>query len=131
MSRLVARAGLERVPRITACGLTRLVLHGAESGGIDLPAVLERHRGGCLSCQAATARQRKLLDELAALRAQVEPAPYDMTTALEYPAEVVAGHPSAQPRSPRRRTTTAVASALSIAAIGVVVLARRIRSRDN
>ena len=127
MSRLVNRAGLDRVPRIATCGLTRLVLHGAESGGIDLPPVMERHRLGCLSCQAATARQRRVLAELGALRTQVEPVPYDMTAGLEYPAEVGADHPSAQPGS-SRRTVTAVASAVSIAAIGVVVLARRMRS---
>ena len=127
MSRLVNRAGLDRVPRIATCGLTRLVLHGAESGGIDLPPVMERHRRGCLSCQAATARQRRVLAELGALRAQVEPVPYDMTAGLEYPAEG-GDHPSAQRSSTSRRTATAVASAVSIAAIGVVVLARRMRS---
>lgn len=126
MSRLVSRAGLDRVPRIATCGLTRLVLHGAESGGIDLPPVMERHRRGCLPCQAATARQRRMLAELGALRAEVEPVPYDMTAGLEYPVEAGADHPSTQRRS--IRTTTAVASAVSIAAIGVVVLARRMRS---
>ena len=128
MSRLVARSGLDRVPRTTACGLTRLVLHGAESGGIDLPTVLERHRSGCLSCQAATARRRKVLQELASLRTEVEPAPYDLAAALDYPVEVVAEHPAGRRRSPYRRPTTAVASAVSIAAIGVVVLVRRMRS---
>ncbi|WP_420612217.1 hypothetical protein [Candidatus Spongiisocius sp.] len=127
MSRLVDRAGLDRVPRVATCGLTRLVLHGAESGGIELPPVMERHRSGCLSCQAATARQRRMLSELGALRTEVEPVPYDMTAGLEYPVEVDADHPSA-PRRSSRRTTTAVASAVSIAAIGVVVLARRMRS---
>lgn len=128
MSRLAARAGLDRVPRIATCGLTRLVLHGAESGGIDLPPVLERHRRGCLSCQAATARQRRMLAELGAMRNQVEPVPYDMTAGLEYPVEVDADHPEAQRRSINRRTTTTVASAVSVAAIGAVVLARRMRS---
>lgn len=127
MSRLVNRAGLDRVSRVATCGLTRLVLHGAESGGIELPPVMERHRRGCLSCQAATARQRRMLAELGALRTEVEPVPYDMTAGLEYPVEVDADHPSAQRRS-SRRTTTAVASAVSIAAIGVVVMARRMRS---
>ena len=128
MSRLVNRAGLDRVPRIATCGLTRLVLHGAESGGIDLPPVMERHRRGCLSCQAATARQRRMLTELGAMRTQVEPAPYDMTAGLEYPAEVGGEQPSEQRSSTSRRTATAVASAVSIAAIGVVVVARRMRS---
>ena len=127
MSPLVTRAAFDRVPRIATCGLTRLVLHGAESGGIDLPPVMERHRRGCLSCQAATARQRRMLAELGALRSQVEPVPYDLTAGLEYPVEVDSDHPA-----PRRftspRATTAVASAVSIAAIGVVVLARRMRS---
>ncbi|MCY4621165.1 MAG: hypothetical protein OXD34_04915 [bacterium] len=128
MSRLVSRAGLDRVPRTATCGLTRLVLHGAESGGIDLPPVLERHRSGCLSCQAATARQRRMLAELGALRTEVEPVPYDMTAGLEYPVEVGADHASTQRRSTNRSTTTAVASAVSIAAIGGVVLVRRMRS---
>ena len=128
MSRLVSRAGLDRVPRTATCGLTRLVLHGAESGGIDLPPVMERHRRGCLSCQAATARQRRMLAELGALRTEVEPVPYDMTAGLEYPVEAGADHASTQRRSTNRRTTTAVASAVSIAAIGVVVLVRRMRS---
>ena len=128
MSRLVNRAGLDRVPRIATCGLTRLVLHGAESGGIDLPPVMERHRRGCLTCQVATARQRRILAELGALRTQVEPVPYDMTAGLEYPAEVGGDHHAAPRSSTSRRTATAVASAVSIAAIGVVVLARRLRS---
>lgn len=124
----MTRAGLDSVPRVATCGLTRLVLHGAESGGIDLPPVMERHRRGCLSCQAATARQRRILAELGELRTQIEPVPYDMTAGLEYPVEVDADHPSELCRSTKRRTTAAVASAVSIAAIGVVVLVRRMRS---
>ncbi|MCY3540029.1 MAG: hypothetical protein OXH10_09280 [bacterium] len=116
-----------RVSRFAACGLTRLVLHGAESGGIELPGWLERHRAACLTCQVATVRKRKMLAELAALRTQVEPAPYDLSAVLDHPLEVEEDLPE-KGRKPTPARTTAVASALSVAAIGVIVMARRLRS---
>ena len=119
-----------RASQATACGLTRLVLHGAESGGIELPGWLERHRGTCLTCQVATVRKRKMLAELAALRTQVEPVPYDLAAVLDYPVEVD-GDPPDKGRIPAPARTTAVASAISVAAIGVIVMARRLRSSTS
>ena len=127
--RVFTKAGIDVMPRGAACGVTRLVLYGAESGAVEMPTVLDRHRTGCLVCQAATVRQRQLIKDLGSLRDEIEPLPYDLAGALDQPM-VVASAPLDQDRDARRRSLrTAVASA---AAIGAVVLAGRwIRSHVN
>ena len=105
--------------------MTRLVLYGVESGAVGIPAVLARHRRGCLVCQAATVRQRQLIKGLASLRDAIEPIPYDMTVVLDQPMAVIPERLD-QARDTRRRSVrAAVASAASLAAVGVVVLAGR------
>ena len=132
MTRFLARAGFDRVPRGAACGMTRLVLYGAESGAVGIPAVLARHRRGCLVCQAATVRQRQLIMGLASLRYELEPIPYDMTVALDQPVEIVPDGLVAARDARCRSVRAAVASAASLAAIGVVVMAGRwIRSQAS
>ena len=132
MTRFLARAGFDRVPRGAACGMTRLVLYGAESGAVGIPAVLARHRRGCLVCQVATVRQRQLIKGLASLRHEFEPIPYDMTVALDQPMAIVPDGLVASRGARRRSVRAAVASAASLAAIGVVVMAgRRIRSQAS
>ena len=110
--------------------MTRLVLYGAESGTLGIPQVLERHRGACLLCQAATIRQRHVIKGLASLRQDFEPLPYDMTPVLDQPMQVASDDPAGTITARRRPVVAAVASAASIAAIGLVVVAgRRIRSQ--
>ncbi|MCY4368552.1 MAG: hypothetical protein OXF41_03815 [bacterium] len=123
MSGVLARTGLHLNPRSAACVIARRVLYGVEPDGFGVPALVDRHRRVCLACQAATVRQRRLLRELAALRHELEPLPYDMTTVLEHPHSVT--HPGPARRVWGNRAGAAVAS---VAAIGVLVLAgRRIR----
>lgn len=130
MSQLLARTGIDRIPRGAACRMTRLTLYGVESGTLGIPPVLERHRDACLLCQAATARQRHVLRGLASLRQEFEPVPYDMTAVLDQPVPVISDDPDAAISSRRRPVLAAVASAASIAAIGLVVVAgRRLRSQ--
>lgn len=132
MSNLVARTGIDRLPRGAACGMTRLVLYGVESGGIGIPQALERHRGRCLLCQAATVRQRNVIRALASLRPEYEPLPYDLTAVLDQPMQVASDDPSDPITNKGRPVVAAVASAASIAAIGLVVVAgRRLRAMAN
>ena len=130
MSHLLARTGVVRLPRGAACGVTRLVLYGVESGSVGIPHVLERHRGSCLLCQAATVRQRQVIRGLASLRQEIEPLPYDMTPVLDQPVQMASDDPEGTIPTKRRSVVAAVASAASIAAIGLVVVAgRRLRSQ--
>lgn len=130
MSNLLARTGMDRLPRGAACGMTRMVLYGVESGTLGIPSVLRRHRGACLFCQAATVRQRHVMRGLASLRHEFEPLPSDLTSILDQPMEVASEDHADAVSSKRRSVVTAVASAASIAAIGLVVVAgRRIRSQ--
>ncbi|MDE0289006.1 MAG: hypothetical protein OXJ36_06985 [bacterium] len=133
MSQPLARTATDRLPRGAACGMTRLVLYGVESGAITIPQSLERHRRACLLCQAATVRQRHVMRGLASLRQEVEPLPYDMTSVLDQPTIHVADDGSARtPGARRRPLVAAVASAASVAAIGLVVVAgRRLRSQAS
>lgn len=132
MSQLLARTGIDRLPRGAVCRMTRLALYGVESGTLAIPPVLERHRDACLLCQAATVRQRHVMRGLASLRQEYEPVPYDMTSVLDQPVQVASDDP-ADASSPRRRPVVAVvASAASIAAVGLVVVAgRRLRSQAS
>ena len=130
MSQLLARTGIDRLPRGAACGMTRMVLYGVESGALGIPRVLERHRGACLLCQAATVRQRHVIRGLASLRQEFEPLPYDMTSVLDQPVQVTSDDPADTISARHRSVVAAVASAASIAAIGLVVVAgRRLRSQ--
>ena len=129
MSNLVAKTGVDRLPRGAACGMTRLVLYGVESGNLGIPQALERHRGSCLVCQAATVRQRNVIRGLASLRQEYEPLPYDMTAVLDRTMRIVSDDPGETITARRRPVVTAVASAASIAAIGLVIVAgRRLRA---
>ena len=120
---------MDRLPRGAACGMTRLVLYGVESGSLGIPKPLERHRGACLLCQAATVRQRNVISALTSLRHEFEPLPYDLTAVLDQPMPVVSDDAGDTVTARRRPVVTAVASAASIAAIGLVVVAgRRLRS---
>ena len=130
MNRLLGRAGIARLPRGAVCEMTRLALYGVESGAVGIPEMLERHRGACLVCQAATVRQRQVIRGLASLRQEWEPLPYDMTVVLDQPMKVAPDHPAATTPARRRSVLAAVASTASIAAIGlVVVVGRRLRSQ--
>ena len=132
MSQLLARTRIDRLPRGAACGMTRLVLYGVESGTHGIPRALERHRGACLLCQAATVRQRHVMRALALLRQDFEPLPYDMTTVLDQPVQVGSDDPIGTITGRSRSVVTAVASAASLAAIGAVVVAgRRFRSQAS
>lgn len=132
MSQLLARTGIDRLPRGAACGMTRLVLYGVESGTLGIPQVLERHRGACLLCQAATVRQRHVIRALASLRQEFEPLPYDMTPVVYRPVQVASDDPAGTITGRRRPVVAAVASAASLAAIGAVVIAgRRLRSQTG
>ena len=132
MSNLVARTGMDRLPRGAACGVTRLVLYGVESGSLGIPPALERHRGACLLCQAATVRQRKVIRALASLRQEYEPLPYDLSAVLDQPMEVASEDPGDTVIARRRPAVTAIASAASVAAIGLVIVAgRRLRSQTG
>ncbi len=113
--------------------MTRLVLYGVESGTITLPQPLERHRSECLLCQAATVRQRQVMRGLASLRQEFEPLPYDMTSVLDQPTiQVTDDDPADMPADRRRPLVAAIASAASVAAIGLVVVAgRRLRSQAS
>ena len=129
MTRFLPHAGIDRVPREAACGVTRLVLYGVESGVIDIPAMLERHRRGCLVCQAATVRQRQVIKGLASMRRHFEPLPHDMTVVLDQPVTMVPESLTKARDTRRRSVRAAVASVASLAAIGVVVMAgRRLKS---
>ncbi len=125
MTRFLPHAGIDRVPREAACGVTRLVLYGVESGVIGIPPMLARHRRGCLVCQAATVRQRQVIKGLASMRRHFEPLPYDMTVVLDQPMTILPESPTMAHDTRRRSVRAAVASAASLAAIGVVVIAGR------
>jgi hypothetical protein len=90
--------------------------------------MLIRHRLGCLSCQAETIRQRQVLRGFSDISEVTESSPRDLTSDW-----VTIEQDSFEGAAPvdrrRRRSRVAIASAASIAAIGVVVVAgRRIRS---
>ena len=132
MTRFLSRAGIDRVPRGAACGMTRLMLYGVESGAVEIPAVLAHHRRGCLVCQAVTVRQRQIIKALSSLRHELEPLPYDMTAVLDHPVAITPDGLTAVRDTRRRSVRAAVASAASVAAIGVVVMAgRRMRSQAS
>ena len=133
MSQPLAKTATDRLPRGAACRMTRLVLYGVESGTITLPQPLERHRSECLLCQAATVRQRQVMRGLASLRQEFEPLPYDMASVLDQPTiQVTDDDPADKPADRRRPLVAAIASAASVAAIGLVVVAgRRLRSQAS
>lgn len=123
MTGVRARAGLSRTSRNATCGMARRFLYGLESGAINPPTLLERHRKACLNCQAAAVRQRRLMRELASLRHQLEPLPHDMAAGLEPSWKVVLPEP--ERRAWAKPAGKAVASVAGAAAIGIFVLANR------
>ena len=123
MNRAIARAGLHLTPRSAACGVARRMPFGVEPGWFGVAALLARHRRACLACQAASVRRRRILRQLAALRCQLEPLPYDLTAVLELSPRATTPDPERRLRG--SRVATAVASVASVAAVGVVVLAGR------
>ncbi len=128
MTGVIARIGFPRTPRSAACGITRHLAYGVESGELSAPTVLGRHRGGCLVCQATAARQRRILRELASMRNRLEPLPYDLAVGPdELRGLAISG--AAERRRWSNRAGMTAKSIVSIAAIGAVVIAgRRIRS---
>ncbi len=128
MNGVRAMIGIPRTPRSAACGMARYLLYGVESGVFNGPVSLERHRAGCLVCQAASVRRRKIMRELASLRYRLEPLPYDIAAGLEEtPGMAIPGTPDH--RWWNNRPGVVTTSVVSVAAISALVFAgRRIRS---
>ncbi len=128
MNGVRAMIGIPRTPRGAACGMARYLLYGVESGVLNGPLSMERHRAGCLVCQAASVRQRRIMRELASLRYRLEPLPHDIAAGLEeVRAMVIPGPPDRRWWSNRLRVVTT--SVVSVAAISALVFAgRRMRS---
>ncbi len=122
-----ARTGFATLPRWAACRMTRRMLYEVESGDVGMPTVLDRHRRECLACQAASVHQRHLIRGLASLRGLLEPIPYDMAAVFDHPAPVASErYGRTRPLRPASAPVrAAVASAASLAALGVVVAAGR------
>ncbi len=125
---LIMIASLPRTPRRVTCALVGQLLYRSESLTGTMPWVLERHRAGCLTCQAETARQRQVMRGLGALHEETEAMPYDLAAALE--GGIVVPHHEADARSHRtsRNALAGAAGAASLAAIGVVVAWRARRA---
>lgn len=124
--RPAAPARLARLPRRAACRISRRMPYEAGPGRASRPGVLGRHRGECLSCQAAAVQQRRLLKELESMRSRIEPAPYDMAAVFYHPVAVSQEEqPAPAPCAVRPALRAAVASAASLAALGAVVAAGR------
>ena len=124
--RPAAPARLARLPRWAACRISRRMPYEAALGRASRPGVLGRHRGECLSCQAAAVQQRRLLKELESMRSRIEPAPYDMAAVFYHPVAVSQEEqPAPAPYAVRPALRAAVASAASLAALGAVVAAGR------
>ncbi len=113
--------------RSVLCGLTRTIISGTGSSGVARPAILERHSASCLSCQAASVRQHRMLRDLAALRNELQNAPYDMSAALSRPMPVERNSRVLRPR-PGMKT---VAAGASMAVVGAVILTRRMLRSDQ
>ena len=92
----------------------------------SLPRALTRHVATCLSCQAETARYRKLNRALGALASEVEPAPAGMVGAV---LRVLERETPAKPANVRPDRIAAAAGAVAATAAGLVAVAlwRRVR----
>lgn len=102
----------------------RLPLVGDEG---SLPPGLDRHVAKCLTCQAETARYRKLGRALGALASTVEPAPPGMVGAVR---RVLEREALGMPVSSRSDRITAAAGAVAATAAGVVAVALWRRARQ-
>ena len=125
---LTSPAGLAIAQRAVICSVARRLLYMSEAKSRLLPGGLARHQASCLVCQAETVRQRNLLRGLADLRDVTHPMPGDLSNDWA-PSPTASDWVGLTPRRTGRMSRRAIASAASIAAIGVVVVAgRRIRS---
>ncbi len=132
MSPTMARNMFDRLPRGAACWMTRSILYDVESGAHGLPLALESHRQACLLCQVATVRQRQIMSGLRSLREEHEPLPYDMTPVLDHPTGILSDRPVETPASRRVPVAAAaVASVATVAAIGLVLVGRRLRLQSG
>ena len=124
---MTARLSYRRGPRRVACSVVHQIRYSAESVGWAIPAGLARHQASCLHCQADAGRHRLIMRGLTELRAVIETMPYDLAEVFER------GELSMRRTRPHRSiyddgrytSRAAIASAASLAAIGVAVVARR------
>ena len=127
---ILVMAGLRRTPRRATCSIVGQLLYRTESLTGTMPSLLERHRAGCLVCQAETVRQRHVVRGLGALREETEAMPYDLAAALE--GGIIVPHHAADASRPASRSSrnaiAGAAGAASLAAIGVVVAWRAKRA---
>lgn len=124
---MTARLSHRRGPRRVVCSVAHQIRYSAESTGWAIPTGLARHQASCLHCQADASRHRLLMRGLTELRAAIETMPYDLAAAFERDeASMRRTRPHrAISDDGRRASRAAIASAASLAAIGVAVVARR------
>lgn len=102
------------------------VVSGWMPGEVAGPAMVRRHRAGCLRCQAEAVRMRGLLRDLASLRAEVLAAPPGLHAAvMERLGDQGLGAPAVSVRA--RVAAGAGAAVVAVAAIAGGLVLRRQR----